>query len=160
METKYKIMIGAGVVLVSVAVGRFTAPVKTKIEIKTVEVIKEVKVETKDTKKKDDKTYTKTETIKPDGTKTSVTTIVDKDTTDTRIDTKTNATTTVSQDSTKETTSRGGRLNLSLLGGMTSITNSTPIWGAHVSKEVLGPMTLGIFGFTNGSGGVSIGINL
>lgn len=36
---------------------------------------------------------------------------------------------------------------------------SKPIYGAAVSKEVLGPITIGIFGLSNASFGASVGLN-
>ncbi len=34
-----------------------------------------------------------------------------------------------------------------------------PVYGLSVSKEVLGPITVGVFGFTNTTVGVSVGIS-
>lgn len=34
-----------------------------------------------------------------------------------------------------------------------------PTYGISISKQVLGPFTIGLFGLTNGTGGVSLGIN-
>lgn len=48
------------------------------------------------------------------------------------------------------------RYGLSVLVG-TDFSN--PVYGLHVNKELLGPITVGVFGLTNKTLGVSIGLN-
>lgn len=51
--------------------------------------------------------------------------------------------------------------NLSLLAGydFMSIRHLTPTYGLGVSREVLGPVTIGAYGFTSGLIGISVGVN-
>lgn len=49
-------------------------------------------------------------------------------------------------------------LNVSLLGSY-DFNRHQPSYGLSVSKEFIGPVTLGIFGFTNGVVGISVGVN-
>lgn len=50
-------------------------------------------------------------------------------------------------------------LNVSVLGGVTLTRGSTIIYGLSVSKEIAGPITTGLFGLSNGTLGLSIGLN-
>ncbi len=52
-------------------------------------------------------------------------------------------------------------LNVSALAGydFSSPRSLSPIYGISVNKEVLGPLTVGAYGLTNGIIGVSIGVN-
>lgn len=51
------------------------------------------------------------------------------------------------------------KLNVSGLVGVSIHDPGLPIYGISASKEVLGPITVGVFGLTNGLVGVSIGFN-
>jgi hypothetical protein len=50
------------------------------------------------------------------------------------------------------------RLNVSALAGI-ALADGTRTYGVAVSKEIAGPVTVGAFGLTNGTIGVSVGIN-
>jgi hypothetical protein len=91
-----------------------------------------------------------TEVKKPDGTDTTVTTI-------TTVKDETNKTDT---DVTTKIIPQKPKLNVSLLAA-TSVHDplTAPTYGLSVSKEFLGPVTLGVFGLTNGMIGVSVGMN-
>lgn len=143
MTIKNKIILSIIALVSAFAAGRYTATVGTSVQTKTVAQ------ETKDTTKSVDvKTVTVT-TQKPDGEVTWVTTKV-KDVDQTTKDTiKTETVTAVK----KET------LNVSVLAAVQPNHNLSPIYGLSVSKELLGPVTLGIFGLTTGVVGASIGLN-
>lgn len=49
------------------------------------------------------------------------------------------------------------KINLSVLGGY-DINRHETLYGASASKEILGPVTLGVFGLSNSIVGVSVGI--
>jgi hypothetical protein len=49
--------------------------------------------------------------------------------------------------------------NISALVAIQPNTGLTPVYGVSVSKQVLGPATVGAFALTNGVVGVSIGVN-
>ncbi len=159
METKYKAMGFVGVVLVSAAVGRYTAPEKVKIETKTVEVIKEVKVTDETKTKNRDRITTGVTDTKPDGEKIETITVIEKDADSTKTDVTTTRDDSKSTDQIKEVTKSTGRLNLSVLAGV-NVTNpgNGMLYGGNISRDILGPISLGAWGLTNGIGGVSVGI--
>lgn len=144
IQMKYKVIaVGAGL-LVAFAVGRYTAPspnIKEKESIKT-DTNKDI---AKDTKKKTVIVQT------PDGKK--VTTIDEETKTDTKQKTDTQASIDVSVTTKKAIVSVQG------LAGYDFTRSPVPVYGAAVSKEFIGPVTLGAFGLTNGTIGVSIGVN-
>jgi len=161
LDLKTKIGIAVGALVLAFASGYYLAPEKIKTEIKTVTV--ETKSDDKKTEENKDthKEVVVTETQAPDGTKTTVT----KTTEDTKVKDKSEDIKkddlTVTKDKTTEITKSGRRINIEALVGMNlfnGITNITPVYGAHMSTNVVGPVTAGLFGFTNGILGVSIGI--
>lgn len=142
--SKYKWIVIVVALVLSYALGRYNAPIKTITETKVVEVEK---------KKVDEHKDTTTTVIKhPDGTTETVTHSTDDKHTDDQ--------TSISKDITKEVINSSGKLAISLLGGA-NVTNwaSGPVYGLAVSKSVLGPITGGLWGLSNGTGGVSVGLN-
>lgn len=141
METRTKIIIASLALLTVFAIGRFSSPTKIKTEIKTVEVEKIVTVV-------EHKTITIRE--KPDGTKETV--IVS----DTNTDSKSNSKGT---DTTKEVTGSKDKLTISGLIGMNYTAIGAPIYGLSVSKNLLGPIRVGLFGMTDKVAGISLGLD-
>lgn len=160
-DTLKKVLVGVVIIVGSVAVGRYTAP--TKVEEKENIVYKdrivEKKVFEKDTSKKNDTVTVRLVTIKPDGTRTIETKIVNKD----EIIVSENGKTDVVKETeaTKETDklveSKHDDWNVSVAIKMDSGYNLS--YGAHVQRRILGPFTLGAFGYTDVSGGLSLGLN-
>jgi len=155
MNNKY-LVIGAIVALaVAFAMGRYTAPVKVKTETQVVEVDKK----TKDTEVDRDK-HKETKIVevnKPDGTKETTTTIVE-DTNTNKKEKQTDLLTETEKSST-EITRAGGFLYVQGLAGLDKLSLSgRPIYGASVSKEVLGPISVGAWGLTNSTFGLSLGL--
>lgn len=165
LTTKNKVIIVVVYSVALVGLGAYLVPTKIKTEIKTVEVEKK---DDKTVVKKDTNTHKKTVTVvtqKPDGEKTTTITKTDDSTStddkhsieQTSIDKTT--------DQTKEVTKTGGTLRLSLLGGAhifgssTSATNVL-VYGASASKNLIGPMSCGLWGLSDGTVGASIGIDL
>lgn len=145
---KKQVFIIIGLIAVSFAAGRFLTPEKVKIEKQVVEV------EKKEQSKQIDEKKVIVEEVKPDGSKTTTTTV----------DTKTNINTTVSKDKTTDESKvvevSKSKLNVSILAGLDIIKPENGfVYGAHISKELLGPITFGLFGQTNKTFGVSIGLN-
>lgn len=98
----------------------------------------------------DKDTHTKKTVViikEPDGKETT-TTVVERDT-KTKTDTNTSNTTTQVKRNT---------LSVAALAGI-EVNDKQMVYGASVSKEVLGPVTVGAWGLTNGTVGVSLGIN-
>lgn len=149
MNNKYYIIGGIILLAGTFAFGRYSAPERVRIETKTVTV--EVEKKTQNT---DIKQNTKTTTvIKPDGTKIiDTTTISDTDT-----KTKTDIDQTTSTDTTKETDKSSSKLIIEGLAS-TTITNPSGItFGGHISNNLIGPVRIGVFGFTDGKVGISLG---
>jgi hypothetical protein len=152
MSTKIKVLLGAAVILTSFAFGRYTTPTKTMIQVKTVETVRTVIQ--KDTDQAKDTTIT--EVKKPDGTVTTVT----HTTTETKTDTKEAQQDNKDIESTKTVTKGGSTVSLSMLAGI-NVTSpaSGMVYGGMLSKQVLGPIGIGLFGLSNGVGGASIALS-
>lgn len=134
------------------AAGRFMTP--TKVE--KVEVVKEV-VKWKERQSEDkDKVIIEVETVYPDGTRKIERKIVDKG--KLRID--------VEGESEKEKENTVVVENKKpdwMVSGLAGVglkeKGLNGVYGAHVQRRVIGPVHVGGFGMTNGSGGLSVGIS-
>lgn len=151
MTPKIKIIIISVALLCSFAAGRYTVPTKTITVTKTVEV--EKKTENKDSNKH--YVVVKHETDKPDGTKEITTTKTETDTTQTKVTDNTN----ISQDQSKTVISGSQKVTLAALAGVQMPGTPNIVYGASVTKPVLGPITIGIFGLTNSTFGASVGVS-
>lgn len=133
----------------SFAVGRYSVsqpPAVTKVDDIKKDIIKDV----------DSDKHKETTTViekDPDG-KTKTTTTVTEDTT-----TKKHVDTTIEkhEDLTITPTIRD-TLNVSALIGA-DFRQKDPVYGVSVTKQFLGPVTIGIFGLTNYTVGLSVGLN-
>ena len=132
--------------LVSFALGRFTAParIETKAEIHYVEKLRTVEAEKKDV------VATIVEKKKPDGTEIKKTRIVDK---------------TVGS-STTEIDTEGSRIDevrsvpdVWRLRGLAAYYSGGITYGAGVDRQILGPISLGAWALSNGTVGLSLGIS-
>lgn len=154
---------GVVLVVVSGAVGRFTAPSKVveKEVIKYQDRIVEKIVKDTDTKKNNDKVLVKTETIKPDGTKIVETKLVDKSTTETVKNSTTNSDKESSTETSKEKTTEYKKDSILIsLGVKTNLDNFPNLsYGIMVNKRILGPVYAGAFGFTDKTVGLNLGIS-
>lgn len=101
--------------------------------------------------KQNEVTHKKTTTVQ-EGNKTTTTTIED-----TQINTKSATDTDTKVYKTVILVKK--TVNVSALVGYSLSTFPVPIYGISVSKELLGPVTVGVFGLTNGIVGISLGIN-
>jgi hypothetical protein len=99
-----------------------------------------------------------TETDRPDGTK-----IIETKTAEVNQDvTKATASEsdTKSSDSVEDITYGDNKLNLSVMAGYDyHAPTINPVWGVGITKQVLGPITLGTFLFTDLKFGVTAGVN-
>ncbi len=131
--------------LVAFAGGYYLAP--SKVETKVVEIEKKT-----DTERDKHRETTTTETVKPDGTKQVVTIMVEDTNTKRKTETK---------EDTKSVSAPAPRprISLSALGGLPVSYPFTPVFGAHVSKEILGPITIGAWGLSSMTFGISMGVN-
>lgn len=149
MQTKYKIAIATTAVLSSFALGRYTTPVKIKIQEKIVEV------KVKDEDKKTDQNKHKVTVIveKPNGDKT---TTISEDS-NLKTDDKSKITDSKTDTKTKEVVKQGSSLNISALAARDN-QSGTIVYGAQVQRDLIGPINLGLYGLTNGLVGVSLGV--
>ncbi len=154
MTTKTKVILSIVALLTAYGFGRWSSPEKVVTVVKTVEV--EKKKSKTETSKEVHRTTTITETTKPDGTKTVTTTIREDSVTEREKNTSENRS--KSTEETKEITRASAKVTVSALAGIDILSPGAPLYGASLSKPVLGPITLGIWGLTNSVGGVSLGL--
>ncbi len=143
MTLKTKIIISIVVILGAFAAGRYS--VKNEIT-KTHETVTKTDTEVQ----KDIQVITKKVIIeRPDGTKETTISkeINDKSQSDTK-------TTTAAKDSTKVVPPPS--VNVAAMVGY-DVQSFKPVYGIEASKQMLGPMTVGLFGLSSGQIGVTIG---
>lgn len=159
MTTKTKIICAIIGFVASFAFGRYLAPTKIKIEEHTVTVDKSKDSKSVDTDINKHKETVVKEIVRPDGTKETTTTVTE-DTVASR-DSKEKSSSDKSTDKTtsKEITRSTGRLNISALASVDTTQPSTPTYGVAVTRDVIGPISIGVFGFTNKTFGASLGLS-
>lgn len=147
LTTKTKVIGGAVIVLVAFASGRYSVP--TKPDVHTIEN-QQVDVD-KQTNMNDHKVTTTTQDCT---TGKKVTTITEDISSQTKKDTdiKTELDQTVTQP-------KRSLINISALASLDTTNGFKPAYGISANKELLGPLTVGAFGLTNGVLGVSVGVN-
>lgn len=146
MSTKTIVISVFTVFLVAFALGRYSVSAPSVKIDKTTEI--------------DENTKTNTDTHK-------VTTITEDCATGKKVTTITENTNTKSEDKKDTdikldktvTPQKTSTLNVSALAGTGLFSSLNPVYGASITKELIGPITVGGFGLTNGVVGVSIGLN-
>lgn len=147
---------GAVLIVVAFAFGRYSAPEKVKVETVTVEVEKKT-AETDTSKERNRRKETTTrKERRPDGTEIEHTTVVEDSKTE--VDSRK----TVHTDKTVDTRQtreeyRSSGVSLGALGAV-NVSDGRLSYGAYLQKDVVGPLSLGAFGLTSGTVGLSIGI--
>ncbi len=150
----------ATLMIVSFAFGRYSVP----ISVKTTDKITQSDTKT-DTKSTDDNTNKDTKTITtditaPDGTKTHTVTQeqdINHDRKTSQVDVDSRRQT---EAKSSEVTRSGARTNVAALGmAKASFSSLTPDYGVLVSRDVLGPINVGAFGFKSGNVGIAIGLS-
>lgn len=163
-DVKY-VIIAVVIFIAGLACGRFTTPSKVVTKTETVTVEKEV-VKTKEKNVTDtnkNRELVVTETVKPDGTKIIEKHYINRDEIHSTSD-KVNVATTESKTDTKSstvTTNEKNDWNLSALV-TSSHTDSDMFheslsYGVHIQRRIIGPFSIGAFGITNKTYGLSIG---
>jgi hypothetical protein len=150
ISAKYQYIAGVVLIITAFALGRYSNTLKPSTSnIETNKV-----TDNKDENKQTHTVTTVVTTKEPDGstktTETDDTTISDKiqdKSQDTKVDQ-----TVVTQPTSK-------KLNISALVSPGLESGIRMAYGASISKEVLGPITVGAFGLTNGVLGLSIGLD-
>lgn len=150
MSTKREVVLAAISLLTAFAVGRWSAPERVKVETKVVEV------EKKDSSSAQagDKD-TETHIIEhPDGTKETIITTHEN----WQKNHSSTDDTSVSSDASKEVTARKSLVTISALGGAEASNNFPLVYGVSVTKSILGPVTVGIWGLSDKTFGASLGL--
>lgn len=142
MMDRQKVFVSSFALALAFATGRYT---NTKPSIS----LSEKTTVQRDTVKNTQTHKTVVTTKAPDGTIKTVATI------DTNTEAE-NKTQDVS--STKLEQKSAPKLNVSALAGVETTKSFAPVYGLSVSKEILGPVIVGLFGMTNGTVGVSLGL--
>lgn len=132
--------------------GRYVSPEKVKIETKFVQVeqiskTKDVVIDRQKHKKTVIVEGNKSTTITEDETLAGNKTI--------NFTSKTETT----KDASKETLKSPG-VNISALAGIKLFDFKDPVYGLSVNKQILGPVTAGVWGFNTLTFGVSLGLNI
>jgi hypothetical protein len=158
MSTKLKVFLGVVALAAAYGFGRWSSPVKVVTETKTVEVEKKQDVVKQDTNKDDHKVTVTKQVVKPDGTKETDTTVTEDVTTAKKYQDTTQSTIDTTKDTTKEVTYATAKVTISALAAVNVLSPTGLDYGASVSKPILGPITIGAFGFESGRVGMSIGL--
>lgn len=126
-------------VIVAFVSGRFTANKNTE------------QIVQHEAEKEETKSHTVTEVVQAPGGETKTVTTVD---TVTRVnkDRKT-------KETIKEVVARKRQTNISALIGYDSHRPGDAVYGVSITRELVGPITYGVWGLTSGVAGVSAGIN-
>ena len=163
MSNKTKCLILLTGCVLFYAVGRYTAPAKTKIVTQTVTVEKK----TDDTKTQAavdrHKETVEVTTKKPDGTTTTTTTTTEDDKARRSSDDKSVDNLAQTSTTTKETTRNLSPTTVGILVGARLSFDSQPLsYGGFAYKPIVGPVGIGVWGLETGfgiSGGVAVGLS-
>lgn len=158
MSTKTKAGLVALALLTAFASGRFSAPEKVRVETKTSERDRDSTASETEERRDVHKTTVVTESDRPDGIK-EITTKIVEDTTNKKDEETTAAQERGVDTDTEKTVTRGSSsITVLALGGASLANLATPVYGAAASRPILGPVTVGAWGLSNGTVGASIGL--
>jgi hypothetical protein len=159
MTNKQLTTIAAVAVVVSFAFGRYSVPTSVKTTSQTVNSDTKTNQNSTDDNTDTHNSTTTTDTTTPDGTKTHTVTQSQDVDHDKKKDTSTTDTQLQSRTDTKEVVRSGSRTTISGLAmGKLSFSSITPDYGVMVTKDILGPINAGLFGYKSGNVGISIGL--
>lgn len=154
MSNKTKVGIVIVYTIVVATTAYYLAPQKIKIEKEIVTV----EVEKKKQEVSKDKEYEKKTTTKKNADGSSVTETVTKITDKTKTKEQEEKEKASKESETKEITKSSGTTSVSILTGVDVTKPGGLIYGASINRSILGPITIGLFGMSNGVGGCSIGL--
>jgi hypothetical protein len=157
LSLKNKVIIVICYTAACVAIGRYATPTKVKVETKTITVEKKSDDKNTETKKQNHKKTVTHTTIEPNGKKDIVSVTTDDNDAYNTVDEKKDNSDNTTQNTASETTGPVDKVTISGLVGIDFKTGQ-PIYGGSVSRPILGPITLGLFGLSNLSCGMSIGL--
>lgn len=160
MTSRQKWAIAAAGCVVFFAVGRWSTPTKVKIVTQTVQVEKK----TDDTKTQAavdrHKQTIEVTTKKPDGSQTTTVTTTEDDKARRSSDDQSTDDLAKTSTTTKEVTRGSSLVTIGALAGAKLTFGSQAIsYGGFVYKPILGPFGVGIFGMSNMTGGIAVGLS-
>lgn len=158
MTTKTSVIISAVAMLGAFAAGRWAAPEKIRIETKTVEVERKTEQTKTDTERDRRRETVVTEVERPDGTKERTTKTVEETQTTKKTDRTATDDIKTTQSTSEETTRGTSKVTISALAGIPTTAPGVPVYGLHVSKPILGPITVGFWGLSDTTVGCSLGL--
>ena len=147
MQVKYKVIISVVVLAVAFASGRYS--VNSSPNTKTTEVVK-----TNTQEQTDQNKHIVTVITKDCKTGKEVTTITEDD-----VVREKEAQKTVTDLLQTVTQQQRSKFNVSALADVDLTSAFKPSYGISIEREVIGPITAGVYGLTNGVIGISIGVN-
>ncbi len=166
VNKRFFVIMGA-LLLIAFAVGRWSAPesVKTVKEIATVDTKQKEETKNVSTDSQRDKTVERitTEVVRPDGTRETTTRVIEASTTtrkrDSSTDSREESSSTRVQKESEETVARRSKLSIAvLLGSKIEFPPTTLIGGGHIQTNLIGPITVGLWGLSSPAGGFSVGL--
>ncbi len=122
------------------AVGAYLTPTDTKTK-ENAQTMTDKKTTKKQKKKK--------VTEKPDGTKITEETVTES----------TGETETVKTETREKIETKGPKTSVQVLAGFDLHKTPTPVYGVAAQRELIGPVSIGAFGLTNGTVGVTLGVS-
>lgn len=158
MSSRTKGLLIALGIITAFGFGRWSGPEKVKIETKIVEVEKKTDETQTKTDRDKHKDTTTTEVIKPDGTKETTTHTVEDTQTNRSTDRNSTMDTTKNTETSSETTYASARVTVLALGAADITELGNRDFGISISRPILGPITVGAFGFHSGIVGAGIGL--
>lgn len=159
LDLKYKVIIVVVALGGAYAAGRWASPTKVITEIKTVEVEKKTDKTVADSKHENHKKIVIVKTEKPDGEKTTTTTMtddtkVDSSTTNVQIDTANKQT-----DNKHEEDHPEPKTTVAAMAGV-STKDASIQYGAQIYRPVFGPFGIGLFGLGSVNSGITAGASV
>lgn len=148
MPNKYVAIVALVILTGTFAAGRYS------VSTPGTKTVTDIKLDTvKDVDQDRHKQTTTTTEQDPTGKVKTITVITEDTETKKHIDTAS-----VSHQDIIVTPAKLATLNVSALAGVDFLTYR-PVYGASITKQLIGPVTMGAFGLTNGVAGISIGLN-
>lgn len=159
---------GLGLLVLGIALGRYTLPARVETKTVTQTVVQTVTktVEVDKSEEHRDKELQETIVKKPDGTVITTKTWIDKTVVSREDDKGNDSTTNSSTNTTTDTVTvyDTNQYSLQLMIGKnfgnadSFIPGSEFVYGAQLNKKFIGPVSMGVFGLTDKTFGVSVGL--
>ena len=158
VTTKQKVVLSVIALTVAYGAGRWASPTKVVTKTVTVEVEKKTDDVKSDLNLDKHRETTTVVLKKPDGTEETTTHVTEDTTANKTRDEHSTDQVNKTSSQTKEVTYTSPKVTVSALAGLSFSGSPAPAYGASISKPILGPVTVGLWGLSNATGGVSLGL--